>query len=196
MSCQRDFPERDGEEVCRAVGDRRAFSNPNPIPVEHSASNNPEAPPPPPPAVDLATVLDRQNRILEFLANVVMNQNNNGQGNIQHGSIPHIHQISNFHRLRPQKFGGSDNPIEADDWLHEIEMKLDVVHTNDRDRVLLTVQQLVGPALAWWQSYKEVNPEARNMVWDDFVKLFREDHIPNSVMKLKRQEFMSLQQKN
>jgi hypothetical protein len=71
-------------------------------------------------------------------------------------------------------------------------MKLDVVLANDRDRVRLTIQQLVGPALAWWQSYQEVNPNARNMVWNDFVGLFREHHIPNSVMKLKRQEFMSL----
>jgi hypothetical protein len=78
-------------------------------------------------------------------------------------------------------------------WLYEIEMKLGVVHTNDSDRVLLTVQQLVGPALAWWLSYKVVNPNARNMVWNDFVRLFREHHIPNNVMKLKRQEFMSLQ---
>jgi hypothetical protein len=31
------------------------------------------------------------------------------------------------------------------------------------------------------------------MVWDDFVKLFREHHIPNIVVKLKRHEFMSLQ---
>jgi hypothetical protein len=34
------------------------------------------------------------------------------------------------------------------------------------------------------------------MVWNDFVRLFCEHHIPNSVMKLKRQEFMSLQQRN
>jgi hypothetical protein len=34
------------------------------------------------------------------------------------------------------------------------------------------------------------------MIWDDFVKLFREHHIPNSVMKLKRQKFLSLQQRN
>jgi hypothetical protein len=54
----------------------------------------------------------------------------------------------------------------------------------------------VGPALACWQSYKEVNPDARNMVWNDFARLFCEHHIPNSVMKLKRQEFMSLQQRN
>jgi hypothetical protein len=64
-------------------------------------------------------------------------------------------------------------------------MKLDVVHANERDRVLLTLQQLVGPALAWWQSYKEVNPDVHNIVWNDFVKLFHEHHIPNSVMKLK-----------
>jgi hypothetical protein len=34
------------------------------------------------------------------------------------------------------------------------------------------------------------------MIWDDFVKLFREHHIPNSMMKLKRHEFLSLQQRN
>jgi hypothetical protein len=98
-----------------------------------------------------------------------------------------------LHRLHPSKVGGSDNPIEVNHWLYEIEMKVGVVHTNDSDRVLLTVQQLVGPALAWWLSYKVVNPNACNMVWNDFVRLFREHHIPNSVMKLKRQEFMSLQ---
>jgi hypothetical protein len=34
------------------------------------------------------------------------------------------------------------------------------------------------------------------MIWDDFVKLFREHHILNSVIKLKRHEFLSLQQRN
>jgi hypothetical protein len=69
-----------------------------------------------------------------------MNQNNTGQGNVQHGPNPYIHRIMDFHRLRPSKFGGFDNPIEVDDWLREIEMKLDMVHGNDRDKVLLTVQ--------------------------------------------------------
>jgi hypothetical protein len=93
-------------------------------------------------------------------------------------------------------FGGSDNPLEADDWLREIEMKLEVVHASERDKVLMTVQQLTGSALAWWQSYKEINPKTHTMIWDDYVKLFSEHHIPNSVMKLKRQEFLSLQQGN
>jgi hypothetical protein len=65
-------------------------------------------------------------------------------------------------------------------------MKLEVIHADDRNKMLLAVQQLTGPALAWWQSYKEINPEARTMLWDDFFKLFREHHVPISVMKLKR----------
>ncbi|XP_025795776.1 uncharacterized protein LOC112875977 [Panicum hallii] len=32
------------------------------------------------------------------------------------------------------------------------------------------------------------------MVWADFVKIFREHHIPSSVMKLKRDEFRKLRQ--
>ena len=51
-------------------------------------------------------------------------------------------RIAEFNRLQPPKFGGSDNPIEVDDWLREIEMKLEVVHADDRDKVLLAVQQL------------------------------------------------------
>jgi ribonuclease HI len=105
-------------------------------------------------------------------------------------------RIADFNRLQPPKFGGSDNPIEADDWIREIEMKLEVVHADDRDKVLLAVQQLRGPALAWWQSYREMNEDANTMLWDRFVKVFKEHHIPRSVMKLKLEEFMSLQQGN
>ena len=62
------------------------------------------------------------------------------------------------------------------------------------DKVLLAVQQLRGPALAWWQSYREINENANEIVWADFVKIFREHHIPSSVMKLKRDEFRKLRQ--
>jgi hypothetical protein len=205
MSHLRDLLQRVESEVHRAAGARGAFSNPNPNHAENSMVNDQEdhvgenqfdVPPPPPPPVDLATILDRQNRILELLANAMLTQNNHGNRIGQHTPPSYTHRIADFHRLHPPKFGGSDNPLEADDWLREIEMKLEVVHASERDKVLLAVQQLTGPALAWWQSYKEINPEARTMIWDDFIKLFRGHHIPNSVMKLKRQEFLSLQQRN
>ena len=71
----------------------------------------------------------------------------------------HSHRLADFNRMQPPKFAGSGDPIEADDWLREIEMKLEVVHADDRDMVLLAVQQLRGSALAWWLSYREMNPE-------------------------------------
>jgi hypothetical protein len=39
-----------------------------------------------------------------------------------------------------------------------------------------------------------MNEDANTMLWDRFVKSFKEHHIPKSVMKLKLEEFMSLQQ--
>jgi hypothetical protein len=193
MSHLKDLPQMAKSEVCRAARVRGAFSNLNPNHAENSMINNQEDHvgenqydvPPPPPPIDLATILDRQNRILELLANAMLTQNNHGNGNGQH-TPPSTHRIADFYRLHPPKFGGSNNPLEADDWLRVIEMKLEVIHASDRDKVLLAVQQLIGLALAWWQSYKEINHEAHTLIWDDFVKLFREHHIPNSVMKLKR----------
>jgi hypothetical protein len=101
-----------------------------------------DVPSPPPPPVDIATILDHQNRILELLSDVRLTQNNHGNGNGQHTPPSYTHKIADFHRLHPPKFGGSDNPLEADNWLREIEMKLKVIHTSDRDKVLLAVQQL------------------------------------------------------
>jgi hypothetical protein len=126
MSHLRDLPQRVESEVRRAAGAQGAFSNPNPNHAENSMVNDQEdyveenqydvpPPPPPPPPVNLATILDRQNRILELLANAMLTQNNHGNGNDQHTPPSYTHRIVDFHRLHPPKFGGSDNPLEADD---------------------------------------------------------------------------------
>jgi hypothetical protein len=190
---RRDQALRDEDEVNQAERARAAaVGNQDDV-----GENNPELPPPPPPAApDLMAILDRQTRLLELLTNVLAAQGNNGNLNLRPNVPQNNNRIADFNRLNPPKFGGSDNPIEADDWIREIEMKLEVVHADDRDKVLLAVQQLRGPALAWWQSYREMNEDANTMLWDRFVKLFKEHHIPKSVMKLKLEEFMSLQQGN
>jgi hypothetical protein len=46
-------------------------------------------------------------------------------------------KMTEFMRLKPPTFVGSDNPMEADDWLKVIERKLDTIHYNGRDRVML-----------------------------------------------------------
>jgi hypothetical protein len=158
MSRLRDLPQRAESKVRRATGARGAFSNPDPNHVKNSIVNDQEdhvgenlydVPPPPPPPVELATILDCQNCILELLANAMLTQNIHGNGNGQHTPPSYTHRILDFHRLHPPMFGGFDNSLEADDWLREIVIKLEVVHTSDRDKVLLAIQQLTGLALAW-----------------------------------------------
>lgn len=96
---------------------------------------NGQLPPPPraPAPVDLAAVMQQQNRILEMLVTALTAQAQGNQGNLRLAAPQNNSKIGDFNRLQPPKFGGSDNPMEADDWLREIEMKLEVVHADDRD---------------------------------------------------------------
>jgi hypothetical protein len=54
--------------------------------------------------------------------------------------------------------------MDADDWLKAIEKKLQVVQCTNRERVLFTAHQLVGPTADWWDAYVETHkvPESIN----------------------------------
>jgi hypothetical protein len=45
--------------------------------------------------------------------------------------------------------------MDADDWLKSIEKKLQVVKSNNYEKVLLASHQLSGPADDWWDAYVE-----------------------------------------
>jgi hypothetical protein len=40
--------------------------------------------------------------------------------------------------------------MEANDWLHAIEKKLNLLQCNDQEKVAFATHQLQGPAYAWW----------------------------------------------
>lgn len=61
-----------------------------------------------------------------------------------------------FMRLRPPAFDNSvGDPLTADDWLRDINKKLELVAANDREKVALAAHQLIGSAAEWWNNYKE-----------------------------------------
>jgi hypothetical protein len=82
----------------------------------------PPLPPHAPAPIDLAAMLQQQNQLLQALVTTLTAQ---AQGNLGNNR-PAVHhngngsKIADFNRMQPPKFGGSDNPIEADDWLREI----------------------------------------------------------------------------
>jgi hypothetical protein len=83
--------------------------------------------------------------------------------------------------------------MDADDWLKSFEKKLQVVQCNNRERVLLASHQLSGPATDWWDTYVEAHEEPESINWPEFRAAFCAHHVPQGVIKLKK-EFQDLKQ--
>ena len=141
--------------------------------------------PPLPPFIDLAQVLNNQTRVLEALANAINRPRTRGQGMNE--------KLTDFLRTKPPTFGGSAKPLDADDWLHVIQRKLEPFGCENRDKVLLAAHRLTGTALAWWENYCAAVDDATTITWEEFVDEFRHYHIPAATMKRKAEEFHELQ---
>jgi hypothetical protein len=81
--------------------------------------------------------------------------------------------------------------MDADDWLKSIEKKLQVVQCNNHEKVLLASHQLSGPTTDCWDAYVEALEELESINWPDFRAAFRAHHVPQGVIKLKK-EFQDL----
>jgi hypothetical protein len=84
------------------------------------------------------------------------------------------------------------DPIEADDWLRTMEKKLEIARTDEADKVPFVTHYLEGPAAIWWDNTKLTWPAAEEISWEKFKDLFRKDHIPTGIMKVKQREFLAL----
>jgi hypothetical protein len=83
--------------------------------------------------------------------------------------------------------------MDADDSLKCVEKKLQVVQCNNREKVLLASHQLFGPAADWWDAYVEAHEELKSINWPEFRAAFHAHHVPQGVIKLKK-EFQDLKQ--
>ena len=86
--------------------------------VSQGRGENDEVPLPPlPPLGDLAQIIHNQTLILVTLANALVNRQPRGQTLND--------KLTAFLRTKPPTFAGSSNPLDADDWLHVIQRKLE-----------------------------------------------------------------------
>jgi hypothetical protein len=60
--------------------------------------------------------------------------------------------------------------------------------------VLLALHQLIGHAANWWDAYVEAHEEPDTINWNEFKMAFRSHHVPQGVIKLKKNEFQDLKQ--
>jgi hypothetical protein len=140
-------------------------------------------PSPPELPLDLAQVLANQTQLIEVLTRSLENQRPGG-GRPQD-------RMGEFLRLKPPTFAGSNNTLDADDWLRTIKRKLEAIGCPENQCVQLAAHQLSGMALAWWDTFSEA---VRDATWAEFETAFREHHVPQGIVQLKEDEFRELTQ--
>nr|AAX95143.1 retrotransposon protein, putative, Ty3-gypsy sub-class [Oryza sativa Japonica Group]ABA92434.1 retrotransposon protein, putative, Ty3-gypsy subclass [Oryza sativa Japonica Group] len=151
-------------------------------PNNNNNNNNGENP-------TLAQVLAQQAQLMNMMMQQLQNQQNQGNNH-----APPQNKLAEFLSVRPPTFSSTTNPVEAGDWLHAIEKKLDLLQCTDQEKVSFASHQLHGPASEWWDHFRLNRTTAEPITWLEFTAAFRKTHIPSGVVSLKKKEFRSLTQ--
>nr|ABB47439.2 retrotransposon protein, putative, Ty3-gypsy subclass [Oryza sativa Japonica Group] len=151
-------------------------------PNSNNNNNNGENP-------TLAQVLAQQTQLMNMMMQQLQNQQNQGNNH-----APPQNKLAEFLRVRPPIFSSTTNPVEAGDWLHAIEKKMDLLQCTDQEKVSFASHQLLGPASEWWDHFRLNRITAEPITWLEFTAAFRKTHIPSGVVSLKKKEFRSLTQ--
>ncbi|KAK1650082.1 hypothetical protein QYE76_067887, partial [Lolium multiflorum] len=120
----------------------------------------------------------------DFFTHVINDRGNEGKGVT----------LSDFQNARPLPFTSAPEPMDAEDWLMDTERKLKTVGCNDEEKIRYTTYLLSGPAASWWENLVAVHPPDKVFTWEEFKKKFRDAHVPDSVVELKKREFEELRQ--
>ena len=129
---------------------------------------------------------ERQNK---FLQDLMETQAGRARGEAAKGVT-----LSNFQDTKPVPFARATEPMEAEDWIADTERKLKTVGCSEEEKVRYATHLLTGPASSWWEATVATLPAGHVVTWEEFMKKFREAHVPESIMELQRREFENLRQ--
>nr|CAD39354.2 OSJNBa0059H15.5 [Oryza sativa Japonica Group] len=160
---------------------------------------------PPPENPTIAQVLNNQTQMMTMMMQQmqqqyhqvlqqVQQQAQQQQQNLQFGPPPPQSKLLEFLRVKPPIFSSTTNPIEAHDWLHAIEKKLNLLQCNEQEKVAFAIHQLQGPASIWWDNYMVTRPAGAEVTWTEFCHSFNKAQVPEGIVAQKKREFRSLQQ--
>jgi hypothetical protein len=143
--------------------------------------------PTPTPPPTLEQMLAMQEQMLQTMQQTMVNLH--AQPQVPH---PLRDRLGDFQCTKPPTFSHAMEPMDADGWLKSVE-KLQVVQCNNHEKVLLASHQLSAPVAEWWDAYVEAREEPRSIYWQEFRAAFHAYHVPQGVIKLKK-EFQDLKQ--
>nr|ABA98437.1 retrotransposon protein, putative, Ty3-gypsy subclass [Oryza sativa Japonica Group] len=171
----------------------------------HPNSDSGNGPPPLPENPTLAQVMAHQTQMMAAMMQQMQQQHQQmhqrmmqhaEQQHQQFGPPPPQSKLPEFLRVRPPTFSSTTNPMEANDWIHAIEKKLNLLQCNEQEKVAFATHQLQGPASAWWDNHMATRPPGTEVTWAEFCRSFRKAQVPDGVVAQKKREFRALHQGN
>ncbi|GMN68885.1 hypothetical protein TIFTF001_037937 [Ficus carica] len=100
-----------------------------------------------------------------------------------------------FRCMKAPEFEGSTNPIEADNWLIDLQVILNFLRLNDQEKVLCASFVLRKDARLWWETV-QIRRDVTQMTWEDFVEEFKEKYFNIKIMEAQQDEFNNFRQGN
>ena len=114
--------------------------------------------PPPPPA--LAPVLLQMTQLLGQMQQAQHGFDQARQGN---GRVT----IRDFLQLNPRSFDSTPEPLDADDWVRDVNRMLNTAGVAPEDKVRFATHLLKGGSAAWWENFLEMRPtNAPEVTWE------------------------------
>ena len=102
--------------------------------------------------------------------------------------------MSDFRRLQPTIFSGTEKPLDAEQWLVDTTDLLKAAGVPDENQVEAAKIQLKDLTRTWWLA-EEATLE-KPITWDQFSKGFYERFFPATAQKEMEEQFIRLQQRN
>src|SRR5207237_3351891 len=154
-----------------------------PHPNNHCTEDSQCSSPPHQPQVDPAQVATMQ--VLQGLVTAVNNLQQNQQVHPPHQAPPPPPQskLHDFLSTKPSTFAYAVEPLDADDWLKDIQSKLQISQCGGRERVLYAMHQLTGAAADWWNAFTAADDDPDNISCTDLKTAFHTHHIPARVLQ-------------
>jgi len=145
--------------------------------------------PPTPPPPELGQVLLQ---MTQMLGQMQQTQHSYQQGQQGNGRVT----IRDFLQLNPRSFDSTPEPLDADDWVRDVNRMLNTAGVAPGDKVRFATHLLKGGSAAWWENFLEMCPAEANVTWEEFVEAFRSHHIPEGLMDRMKEKFCNLVQGN
>ncbi|XP_073153142.1 uncharacterized protein [Henckelia pumila] len=104
--------------------------------------------------------------------------------------------LKRFQSFKPPILQGTENAVDCENWLEDIEQLFESLDYTDERRVRLVIHQLHGLAKNWWvEAKKAFENQGTVITWAIFKTAFYQRFFPVSYLKDKGAEFASFQQR-